>query len=102
MLGRTTLIRDEEGSSKNFRVHERAYATLANRLCDWRLSEDGLNFAYGGDEVDTSQWNTDRAFQTTDSPNLNVSQSILKKRKRSQDLCPGEVWRARNVSSFVD
>jgi len=96
-LRRTSLIRDEVDNSKNFRVDAQNHVDLPSRLCDWRLSEDGLNFAYGGDEVDVSLWNTDRAFQTANSAELNASQSTLKRRRKNQDLYPGEVWRARNV-----
>lgn len=64
-------------------------SVLPTRLCAWRLDSGQKTFAYGGDEVDVSVWDTERAFQ---SP---VPDS--KKRKRT-DLFPAEVWRAKNVS----
>jgi ribosome biogenesis protein NSA1 len=94
ILRRTSLIRDE--GENNFQIREQRHVDLPSRLFDWRLSEDGLNFAYGGDEVDVSLWNTERAFQTTNS--ADPPQATLKRRKKDQDLYPGEVWRARNVS----
>src|SRR6267154_2323593 len=35
-------------------------AALPSRLCDWRLSHDSQTFAYGGDEVEISLWDTER------------------------------------------
>jgi hypothetical protein len=98
ILRRTSLISDEGNDSKIFQIHEQSHLDLPSRLYDWRLSDDGQNFAYGGDEVDLSLWNTDRAFQTAASADPSVSQSSLKRRKKNHDLYPGEIWRARNVS----
>lgn len=68
--------------------------SLPNRLCDWRMSENRETFAYGGDEVELSVWNTELAWQSqSQSGTLGSS----KKRKRNDDLFPAELWRARNV-----
>ncbi|KAG2364499.1 hypothetical protein BDR07DRAFT_1482443 [Suillus spraguei] len=72
-------------------------AALPSRLCDWRLSHDRQTFAYGGDEVEVSLWDTERAF---DLPSESPPKGPLangKKRKQSDTLFPGEVWRAKNV-----
>lgn len=37
-------------------------AALPMRLCEWRLSSDSKSFAYGGDEVELSLWDTEKAF----------------------------------------
>ncbi|GLB35001.1 putative WD repeat domain 74 [Lyophyllum shimeji] len=67
---------------------------LPTRLHAWEMSPNQSTFAYGGDEVDVSVWDTERAFlprpQTTDAEN--------KKRKRDA-LFPEELWRAKNVSN---
>lgn len=83
------------GEKKDSKILESHCGTLPSRLYDWRLSEDMRSFAYGGDEVDLSVWNTELAFggQTIPAPTLSPS----KKRKRNDDLFPGEIWRARNV-----
>ncbi|KAF8136311.1 WD40-repeat-containing domain protein [Boletus edulis] len=59
---------------------------LPSRLMDWRLGPDQETFAYGGDEVEVSIWNIERAFDS-------------KKRKKAETLFPGEVWRAKNVAN---
>ncbi|KIY69991.1 hypothetical protein CYLTODRAFT_328950, partial [Cylindrobasidium torrendii FP15055 ss-10] len=63
---------------------------LPTRLCGWRLAKGDETFAYGGDEVDLSVWNTERAFKS--------SPPESKKRKRNE-LFPAEVWRAKNVAN---
>ncbi|KAJ3761072.1 WD40-repeat-containing domain protein [Lentinula raphanica] len=68
---------------------------LPTRLCDWRLFEDQNTFAYGGDEVELSVWNTERAFQNQ----VEDLTSSSKNRKRNDTLFPGEIWRAKNVSN---
>ena len=73
-------------------------AALPARLCDWKLASDGDAFAYGGDEVEVSLWDTERAFA---APPIVVSEPAPpagKKRKRNDVLLPGEIWRAKNVS----
>lgn len=70
-------------------------ASLPTRLSDWRLSPNGEAFAYGGDEVDLSVWNTELAFQHKPT---GVSTENTKKRKRGDELFPAETWRAKNVS----
>ncbi|KAJ4488010.1 hypothetical protein J3R30DRAFT_3279714 [Lentinula aciculospora] len=73
-------------------------ASLPVRLSDWRLSENQNTFAYGGDEVDLSVWDTERAFQNR-IEDLTSSTAAAKKRKRNDTLLPGELWRAKNVSN---
>ena len=68
------------------------------RLSEWRLSNDGCSFAYGGEEVETSVWDTEKAFAPKEpSPESHAVE--IKKRKRGDQLLPGEVWRAKNVSA---
>ncbi|KAF7967689.1 hypothetical protein HWV62_33385 [Athelia sp. TMB] len=69
-------------------------AALPTRLCDWRMSFDQNSFAYGGDEVELSLWDTARAFSPTEKP----TETDAKKRKRGDTLFPGELWRAKNVA----
>lgn len=64
---------------------------------DWRLSPSQETFAYGGDEVEVSVWDTKRAFESR--PDGPAASPSGKKRKRTGDLFPGEVWRARNVAN---
>ncbi|KAG6832373.1 hypothetical protein H0H92_002641 [Tricholoma furcatifolium] len=68
-------------------------SSLPTRLQAWRMSSRHDTFTYGGDEVDVSVWDTNRAF--TSHP---VSESEGKKRKRDA-LFPGELWRAKNVQN---
>ncbi|KAI9446233.1 hypothetical protein H4582DRAFT_2107980 [Lactarius indigo] len=71
-------------------------AFLPMRLCEWRLAPDGKTFSYGGDEVELSVWDLEAAFapkQPTPQP------EGTKKRKRGNDLLPGELWRAKNVAN---
>ena len=56
------------------------------------MSPDRDTFAYGGDEVDLSVWDTEKAF----SARPQDESTVPKKRKRNE-LLPGEIWRARNV-----
>lgn len=66
---------------------------LPTRLGAWRLDSDQATFAYGGDEVEPSVWNTERAFE-------NASSSDPSSTKRKRDaLFPGEIWRAKNVQN---
>ncbi|KAH9901282.1 hypothetical protein C8Q73DRAFT_662670 [Cubamyces lactineus] len=75
-----------------------AVATLPMRLCEWRLSKDASTFAYGGDEVELSLWDTEAAFLTSSvpKPSTSTESSESKKRKRGDELLPGEIWRAKN------
>lgn len=70
--------------------------SLPTRLLDWKLLPHGNTFAYGGDEVDVSVWDTETAFQAQ-AGDSNSSSATSKKRKRDNDLFPGEIWRAKNV-----
>lgn len=67
---------------------------LPTRLCDWRLASDQASFAYGGDEVELSVWDTQKAL-AQDRPSTDASSA---KRKRDT-LFPGEIWRAKNVEN---
>ncbi|KAG8217475.1 hypothetical protein J3R82DRAFT_5620 [Butyriboletus roseoflavus] len=64
---------------------------------DWRLGPNQETFAYGGDEVEVSIWNTERAFKSP--PDGSAASPSSKKRKRAEALFPGEVWRAKNVAN---
>lgn len=70
---------------------------VPTRLCGWRLGSDQQTFAYGGDEVELSVWDTEKAFSQSPEE-LSEAPSAKKKRKRSDALFPAEVWRAKNVS----
>ncbi|PPR06659.1 hypothetical protein CVT26_001201 [Gymnopilus dilepis] len=96
MLRRTPI---SEATSEDPSSGSNSSAGLVpSRLCDWRLSESGETFAYGGDEVDLSVWDTERAFQPQEKGSTNDSTASSKKRKRN-DLFPAEIWRARNLSN---
>ncbi|KAH6918631.1 WD40-repeat-containing domain protein [Coprinopsis sp. MPI-PUGE-AT-0042] len=72
--------------------------SLPMRLCDWKLSPGGSKFAYGGEEVALSVWDTEKAFQAASS-SQSENLSDTKKRKRADALFPGEVWRAKHPSN---
>ncbi|OJA08838.1 hypothetical protein AZE42_11514 [Rhizopogon vesiculosus] len=93
----STLNDDNSGVSHKL-------AALPSRLCDWRLSHDRQTFAYGGDEVELSVWDTERAFTSPSEVQQQVPPLIVaKKPKQSDTLFPGEVWRAKNVQMiFLD
>ncbi|OAX35010.1 hypothetical protein K503DRAFT_697700, partial [Rhizopogon vinicolor AM-OR11-026] len=89
----STLKDDNSGVSHKL-------AALPSRLCDWRLSHDRQTFAYGGDEVEVSVWDTERAFASpSESAATGTPANGGKKRKQSDTLFPGEVWRAKNVQN---
>jgi ribosome biogenesis protein NSA1 len=72
------------------------------RLCDFHIGPGQTSFAYGGDEVDLSLWDAERAFSSPSSAHTSIAQGSSqpeKKRKKpsSNDLLAGEVWRAKNV-----
>lgn len=71
------------------------------RLTEWRLAGNEETFAYAGDEVEPSVWDTERAFSEgvrKPSGGPDEAGAQPKKRKRSEQLLPGEIWRAKNVS----
>lgn len=70
-------------------------ATLPMRLSEWRLSGSEENFAHVGDEVELSVWNTELAFSAKSGDK--IVENPPKKRKRNDELLPGEIWRAKNV-----
>jgi ribosome biogenesis protein NSA1 len=76
-------------------------AVLPMRLCDWRLAPEGKTFAYGGDEVELSVWDLEAAFAPKQPAVAQTSSSsqpeASRKRKRGNDLLPGELWRAKNA-----
>ncbi|KAA1469473.1 hypothetical protein DENSPDRAFT_878950 [Dentipellis sp. KUC8613] len=86
----TTLGEDGDASTSTSHT-----AVLPMRLATWQLSPDEKTFAYGGDEVELSVWDTEKAFMAKRTEPT----SEVKKRKRAQDLLPGEVWRAKNVAN---
>ncbi|TFY66144.1 hypothetical protein EVG20_g4943 [Dentipellis fragilis] len=86
----TTLGEDGDASSSTLHT-----AVLPMHLADWQLSTDEKTFAYGGDEVELSVWDTEKAFTAKRAE----ATSEVKKRKRAEDLLPGEVWRAKNVAN---
>lgn len=69
------------------------------RLKDWKLSPDSRMFAYGGDEVELSLWDLERAFTSPLAvPKHDETEPKEgKKRKRTEQLLPAEIWRAKNV-----
>lgn len=69
--------------------------SLPTRLCDWRISSNNETFAYGGDEVELSVWDTEKALTPATEQAAGAEK---KKRKRGDNLFPGEIWRAKNVS----
>lgn len=72
------------------------------RLAEWRLASNDETFAYAGDEVELSVWNTEYAFSSdSKTPSEGDSEAQSKKRKRSEQLLHGEVWRAKNVSRLI-
>ncbi|KAG6820606.1 hypothetical protein H0H93_014522 [Arthromyces matolae] len=81
---RSSYLRSQE--SPEFRL-----SSLPARLHAWKMSSNQDAFAYGGDEVDVSVWDVERAF--TPDPS-----SEGKKRKRDA-LFSGELWRAKNVKT---
>lgn len=73
-------------------------AVLPMRLCEWRTAPDGKTFSYGGDEVELSVWDLESAFAPKRPAPADQSKDT-KKRKRANDLLPGEIWRAKNVAN---
>ncbi|KAF8654116.1 hypothetical protein AX16_003648 [Volvariella volvacea WC 439] len=82
----TTLNEENEIQSASLGV-------LPTRLKDWRLSDDETTFAYGGEDVDLSVWDANVAFSSMSG----MAQVTGAKRKRKDELFPGEKWRAKNV-----
>ncbi|KAI0646948.1 hypothetical protein C8Q79DRAFT_1009105 [Trametes meyenii] len=72
-------------------------AALPMRLCEWRISSNGHAFAYGGNEVELSLWDTEKAFSQPKGAALQTTPPESKKRKRGDQLLPGEIWRAKNL-----
>jgi ribosome biogenesis protein NSA1 len=94
-IGHFRLARLEESNDP-------ATATLPLRLRDLKMSSSGENFAYGGDEVDLSVWNTERALSGPSvSTSPDTAQAGQKRKKSKPSLLYGEIWRARNVSTML-
>ncbi|KAI0695930.1 hypothetical protein BC835DRAFT_1406096 [Cytidiella melzeri] len=77
-------------------------ATLPSRLAEWRLASNEQTFAYAGDEVELSVWDTERAFASSAAEDASSDKPLdgsSKKRKRTEQLLPGEIWRAKNVGT---
>ncbi|KAF8522312.1 hypothetical protein BU17DRAFT_87400 [Hysterangium stoloniferum] len=72
--------------------------SIPNRLCEWQLAADFNSFAYGGEEVEVSVWDTSRAFEPTRSL-VPGALTGSKRRKGQNELFDGEIWRAKNVSN---
>ncbi|GJJ12158.1 hypothetical protein Clacol_006399 [Clathrus columnatus] len=74
---------------------------IPKRLCDWKLSFDSKNFIFGGEEVEVSLWDTERAFDPSRNVRKHETLSQLPKKRKSKtlDLLEGEIWRAKNVSN---
>jgi len=70
-------------------------ASLPTRLSDWRLASDQASFAYGGDEVELSVWDTEKAL--TQGPPSSFDSSGTKRKRDA--LFPGEIWRAKNIQN---
>ena len=82
--------------------NETAIAALPVRLRDLKMSSSGENFAYGGDEVDLSVWNTERALSGPSvSSSSDTVQAGQKRKKSKPTLLYGEIWRAKNVSTML-
>ncbi|KIJ44106.1 hypothetical protein M422DRAFT_228749 [Sphaerobolus stellatus SS14] len=89
--GHLRLIYREEGGETKAPLT----TAIPKRLCEWVLSDDGASFAYGGDEVEVSVWDTSRAFDSS----RNVLPPQTGGKRKNMDLIEGEVWRARNVAN---
>lgn len=72
------------------------------RLKDWRLSPSETHFAYGGDEVEVSLWDIEKAFSEPVKTSEDVINSGRKRKERKDKvkLLHGEVWRAQNVCTL--
>lgn len=65
----------------------------------FKATHSGAQFAYAGNEVNLSLWNTELAFATEkQSPEGNIDKASKKRGRES--LFPGEMWRAKNVSGL--
>lgn len=71
--------------------------SIPNRLCEWLLSDDSQSFAYGGDEVEVSVWDTSRALDPSRPLLPNSTVGTKRKKGKKSDLFEGERWRAQNV-----
>src|SRR5688500_15938098 len=92
----------EASASSTSKTHK---GMLPMRLCDVRLSPDSSHIAYGGDEVDLSLWDVERALglssiaeeSTNNQEQADGGNSKKRKKPSSNELLPAELWRAKNV-----
>jgi ribosome biogenesis protein NSA1 len=61
-----------------------------------KASSSGTQFAYAGTEVNLSIWDTEVAFRSA-SPSSPPAPTGGKRTRKSDQLFPGEIWRAKNV-----
>src|ERR1700691_5188738 len=87
----TTLAEDNSPMSHKL-------ASLPTRLCYWLISSNQETFSYAGDEVELSVWNMEQTFSP---PTKQSTETQTRKRKRSDALYPGEIWRAKNVRHIL-
>lgn len=92
---------DIGGSEDTLESSSRA-TVLPMRLKDWRLSPSETHFAYGGDEVEVSLWDIEKAFSEPVKTSEDVINSGRKRKERKDKvkLLHGEVWRAQNVCTL--
>ncbi|KAJ3515803.1 hypothetical protein NLJ89_g1522 [Agrocybe chaxingu] len=88
MLRRVPFTVEHTPKEASDQLPQSDISIIPSRLFDWRMPEDCSTFAYGGDEVDLSLWDTELAF-TSASPSKNSATS--RKRKRNDDLFSGEI-----------
>lgn len=74
--------------------------SIPTRLSDWILSEDTKSFAYGGNEVEVSLWDTSRAFDPSRRLLPDPATGTKRRKRQISELFDGEVWRAKNVPSL--
>ncbi|KAI0093605.1 hypothetical protein BDY19DRAFT_1044938 [Irpex rosettiformis] len=92
----TTLISEDSADAQQ----DPNLAVLPTRLAEWQLASDEQTFAYAGDEVELSIWDTERAFSSDSVQSIDEGKAVgpaSRKRKRTEQLLSGEVWRAKNL-----
>ncbi|KAF8332044.1 uncharacterized protein EI90DRAFT_2995625 [Cantharellus anzutake] len=78
-------------------------ALLPMRLCDLQISSDERYLAYGGDEVNLSIWDIEKALSGkspsgSEAQGSNANEApATRKRKKNTELFSAEVWRAKNL-----
>ncbi|KAG8931224.1 hypothetical protein FRC02_003039 [Tulasnella sp. 418] len=69
------------------------------RLTDMRVAYEDSHYAYGGNEVELSVWDLEKTFSQTPSVSNNNSSGTKRKKSKSGDLFPAEIWRAKNLAN---